>query len=509
MMEKIRSKVFPVEEIGIGGTTEQIVRGGRDKFPLLENALVGIKQIGVIGWGSQGPAQAQNLRDSLVGTSIKVKVGLQEGSKSFKKARASGFTEEGGTLGEMFEVIRTSDLVILLISDAAQVENYHKIAAAIKPGAILGLSHGFLLGYLDGMNNDFFGASSMSISVGPRCFSEKQFSVIGVCPKGMGPSVRRLYEQGKEVNGAGINCSFAIERDLDGRATDVALAWAIAIGAPYIFQTTLRNEYKSDIFGERGVLLGGVHGMVEALYREFAENRHSNKNVAFRDSVEQVTGILSSVISKHGIIGVCNAIAESDINTFAKAFHSAFYPYYSLLCEIYDEVSSGNEIRSVILAGNRLREHPMGRIDGTEMWKAGEYVRKLRRIGFVNREIDPVTAGIYCAMMMAQINVLMRHGHCFSEICNETVIEAVDSLNPYMYARGVAFMVDNCSTTARLGARKWGPRFDHVTMQQVIPALNDGKPVDSIWFEKIKEHPIHDALAVCAKMRPSVDISVV
>jgi ketol-acid reductoisomerase len=63
--------------------------------------------------------------------------------------------------------------------------------------------------------------------------------------------------------------------------------------------------------------------------------------------------------------------------------------------------------------------------------------------------------------------VLREKGHPYSEICNESIIEAVDSLNPYMHARGVAFMVDNCSYTARLGSRKWAPRFDYILDQQV------------------------------------------
>ena len=73
--------------------------------------------------------------------------------------------------------------------------------------------------------------------------------------------------------------------------------------------------------------------------------------------------------------------------------------------------------------------------------------------------VNPVTAGLYCAVMMAQIDLLIEKGHCLSEVCNESVIEAVDSLNPYMHFKGVAYMVDNCSTTARLGSRKWAPTF--------------------------------------------------
>src|SRR5262252_168956 len=94
------STVFQKEKIALGGTEEWILRGGRHLFPLLPKALAGIKQIGVIGWGSQGPAQAQNLRESLEGTGIKVVVGLREGSESLEDARAAGFSETAGTLGE-------------------------------------------------------------------------------------------------------------------------------------------------------------------------------------------------------------------------------------------------------------------------------------------------------------------------------------------------------------------------------------------------------------------------
>ena len=127
--------------------------------------------------------------------------------------------------------------------------------------------------------------------------------------------MRRLYEQGKSVNGAGINCSFAVHQDYTGTAGDIAIGWAIGVGAPFAFReymssylrqeilgclpvplnfvletqpasrgvnislclfmffsvsaTTLESEYKSDIYGERCILLGAVHGMVEALFRRY------------------------------------------------------------------------------------------------------------------------------------------------------------------------------------------------------------------------------------------------
>jgi ketol-acid reductoisomerase len=139
------------------------------------------------------------------------------------------------------------------------------------------------------------------------------------------------------------------------------------------------------------------------------------------------------------------------------------------------------------------------------MWKIGESVRaeRTKKSG----RVHPITAGIYCAAMMAQIDLLEAHGHCWSEICNESVIEAVDSLNPFMHARGVAYMVDNCSITARLGSRKWAPRWDYVAMQQIFPFIGKSE-IDEKLIVAFEGHKVHDALAVCAKMRPPVSIAV-
>ncbi|CAK7324763.1 unnamed protein product [Dovyalis caffra] len=119
-----QTSVFKEEKITLGGQDEYIVRGGRDLFHLLPDAFKGIKQIGVIVWGSQGAAQAQNLRDSLAEakSDIKVKIGLRTGSRSFAEAHACGFTEENDTLGDICETVSGSDLVLLLISDAAQMK---------------------------------------------------------------------------------------------------------------------------------------------------------------------------------------------------------------------------------------------------------------------------------------------------------------------------------------------------------------------------------------------------
>ncbi len=482
------TNVFEKEKITLADTEEYIVRGGRHLFPLLPKAFDGVQQIGVIGWGSQGPAQAQNLRDSLEGTDIRVVIGLRKESSSWKKAEAAGFTEASGTLGEMMSVIQNSDLVILLISDAAQAEHYREIFAAMKPGATLGLSHGFLLGHMRTRGDSF----------------PSNINVIGVCPKGMGPSVRRLYEQGRDVNGAGINTSFAVEQDVTGKATDYAIGWSVALGAPVSFMTSLEMEYRSDIFGERGILLGAVHGIVERLYLRFVQ-QGMDPSQAFAETVECVTGPVSRTISHKGIVAVYEALSDADKKLFEAAYCAAYPAAREILVECYQEVSSGNEIRSVVLAGERMKELPMGTIDNTPMWKIGEEVRAARDEDRI--PLNPTTAGVYVATMMAQIDVLLQNGHVYSEIVNESVIEAVDSLNPYMHYRGVAYMVDNCSITARLGSRKWAPRFDYHLYQVGFPLL-DGNGGDRSLFEAFKKHPVHGPVEVLAELRPSVDISV-
>jgi ketol-acid reductoisomerase len=491
MQGDFTSTVFDTEVIQLGSTQERIVRGGRDRFPRLPKAFAGIKQIGVIGWGSQGPAQAQNLRESLDGTGIRVKVGLRAGSASMAAARQAGFTEDNGTLGEMFDVIRESDMVLLLIADAAQAAQYKEIFAALRPGVTLGLSHGFLLQHLENEGAAF----------------PPHVNVIAVCPKGMGPSVRRLYVQGKEINGAGINSSFAVVQDIDGKATDQAIGWSIALGSPYTFITTLKNEFKSDVFGERAILLGAVHGIVEALFRRFVQDAGLSEEEAFQASVESVTGPISKIISHEGILALYQKFSPEDQLKFARMYTTAYPILAGLLVEIYEEVASGNEVRSVVAAGRRLDTHPMGKIDATRMWQVGQRVRARRVESDI--PLHPETAGLYCAAMMAQVDLLLQNGHSYSEVCNESVIEAVDSLNPYMHARGVSYMVDNCSTTARLGARKWAPRFDHLIQQEVFTAFDRQEEVNESRIQAFVQHPVHQALAACAQLRPSVDISVV
>lgn len=485
----MESKRFDLIDINLGGTTERILPGGRALFPLLPDAFRGIDQIGVIGWGVQARAQAMNLRDSLRGSRIRVSVGLRAGSASYDGARADGFSEADGTLGDMADVVRTSDLVILLISDAALAERHQEIFGALKPNAIIGLSHGFLLAHLQSRGG---------------CFPSAH-SVIAVCPKGMGKSVRRLYEQGADIDGAGINCSIAIHADVDGRATDVALAWAVGIGAPFTFETTLESEYLSDIAGERAILLGIPHAIAEAMYRRRTELGDAPR-AAFICSTESMTGPLARAISHGGLRAVLDGLSGDGRASFDDAYCASYRACLPLIEELYDEVRSGNEVTGVCLAAARRTRTPMPEIDGSRMWRVGADVRASRDEREVT--IDPTTAGIFCGAMMAQVDVFRAEGHPWSEIANESIIELVDSLIPFMHARGVAYMVDNCSVTARLGARKWGPRFEAAINQQVFPRLDgDGAREDAL-IKGFDTHPIHDVLAAISQFRPAVDIAV-
>jgi len=271
-----------------------------------------------------------------------------------------------------------------------------------------------------------------------------------------------------------------------------------------MFETTLRSEYRSDIYGERGILLGAVHGIVESLFRRHVRQGMTPEQ-AFIESSESITGNIVKVISTKGIKAVYEMLEGDDKKEFEKAYSASYLPAKEILQEIYDEVYSGNEIRTVIMQGVRTETYPVGKIDGTYTWKIGEEVRASRDDDKI--PLNPFTAGVYVATMMAQIDVLAAAGHPYSEIVNESVIEAVDSLCPYMHYRGIAFMVDNCSFTAKTGSRKWAPRFDYLLEQLAYTAIDNGADVNMNLIDDFKSNIVHGAVEECCKLRPSVDIS--
>jgi ketol-acid reductoisomerase len=175
-----------------------------------------------------------------------------------------------------------------------------------------------------------------------------------------------------------------------------------------------------------------------------------------------------------------------------------------MMDELYDEVSSGREIERVLAAA--ARNQKMGGIDKAPMWAdVGVRVRATREPDD-EEPLNPFTAAVFVAGMMAQVDTLRTHGHSWTEVCNESIIEAIDSLLPYMHARGIAYMVDNCSDTARRGTRMWGPRFMQMLRDEVFVSSSTDSVADS--FANFIGHEVHSALAACMRLRPPIDIAV-
>lgn len=483
--------VNQLQTLNLPGSVETVVGSQERSFDGVEGAFEGISDVVVVGYSSQGPAHAQNLRDTFqhLGMNIPVRVALREGSQHREDARQAGFTEEDGTLVTPEEGLSTTGLALMLISDQAMAQEGERYLSLLPEGAAVGLAHGFYTGYLEATNG----------SIRP------DLTVVGVCPKGMGPSVRRLYKQG-----SGINASFAVHQAPEGQeeqALNLAIGWARAIGAPAVFQTTLENEWRSDIFGERAMLLGGVHGIVETIYDWKVLNGEDPKQ-AYMDTVESVVRPLSSIISKEGMLGVYNRLDETGREEFEKAYNAAYPVLSDLMTKIYRDVRSGREIIEVVEDG--AHNDPMLDISATSMWQVGEAVRAERATELETFDyIDPITAGIYVAGMIAQVDLLRQQGHHWSEVVNESIIEAVDSLNPYMRTKGISYMVDNCSITARRGDRKWAPHFMARLEQGVLPILNDWEDTTSVAsFDAFLSHDVHEALRVLGSLRPPVDIAV-
>jgi ketol-acid reductoisomerase len=252
-------------------------------------------------------------------------------------------------------------------------------------------------------------------------------------------------------------------------------------------------------------LLGAVHGIVEALYHRYVEEGATPED-AFNRACESLTGPIRETISRQGLIGIDEQLSPGGRREFRRAYDATYSAFKGVMAEIYDEVVTGNEIRSVIMAAARFPEYPMTKIDRSAMWTTGAAVRRKR--DKIDPKIDGFTAGTFCGAMMAQVDTLVEHGHPYSEIANESIIEAVDSLLPYMHARGVAYMVDNCSTTARLGSRKWGPRFQSMLEQVAFPALAPAESTPDEPPENFLTHPVHEVLHQLGEMRPAVDIAV-
>lgn len=199
------------------------------------------KTIAILGYGSQGHAHAQNLRDS----GASVIIGLHDGSRSKAKAEADGFE-----VCTVEEAAKKADFIMFLIPDHIQADTYKtKVAPNMKSDAKLLFAHGFAI---------HFG----------QIVPPASHDVFMVAPKGPGHTVRSMYKDGK-----GVPCLIAIQQDASGHAKDYALAYASAIGGGRagIIETTFREETETDLFGEQAVLCGGLTELMQQGYRTLVE----------------------------------------------------------------------------------------------------------------------------------------------------------------------------------------------------------------------------------------------
>jgi len=208
------------------------------------------KTVAVIGYGSQGHAQAQNLRDS----GIKVIIGLRPG-KSFTQAQNDGFD-----VYPVAEAAKRADLVQILLPDETQAKVYkEEIEPNLKKNATLVFSHGF---------NIHFGQIAPAADV----------DVIMIAPKSPGHLVRRTY-----VEGFGVPGLIAVHQDATGKAHAIGLAYAKGIGCTRagVIETSFKEETETDLFGEQAVLCGGVTALIKAGFETLVEGGYAPEMAYF------------------------------------------------------------------------------------------------------------------------------------------------------------------------------------------------------------------------------------
>jgi ketol-acid reductoisomerase len=204
-------------------------------------SIIRSKKVAMIGFGSQGHAHAENLRDS----GVEVVVGLRKGGSSWAKAEAKGFSVK-----TVADATKEADVVMILLPDELQSDIFKaEIEPNLEEGNVIAFGHGFNVHY-----------GQIKAPKGVDC--------IMVAPKAPGHTVRSEF-----VNGGGIPDLIAVDQDASGNAKAIALSYASAIGGGRtgIIETTFKDETETDLFGEQAVLCGGVTSLVQAGFETLTE----------------------------------------------------------------------------------------------------------------------------------------------------------------------------------------------------------------------------------------------
>ena len=237
------------------------------------------KVIAIVGYGNQGHAQAQNLRDS----GLKVIVGELEGSPGWMRAKEAGFEVETAK-----KVAQKANIIQILVPDEFQAKLYQTdILPLLKKGNALGFSHGFNIHF-------------------HQIVPPQWVDVFMVAPKGPGVLLRRTYEEGK-----GVPCLIAIEQDASGLAKEIALAYARGIGGTRagVIETTFREETETDLFGEQVVLCGGVTALIKAGFETLVEAGYQPE-MAYFECLHELK-LIVDLLQESGLSGMRSAISNT------------------------------------------------------------------------------------------------------------------------------------------------------------------------------------------------------
>jgi ketol-acid reductoisomerase len=242
-------------------------------------SLIQGKKVAIIGYGSQGHAHANNLKDS----GVSVVVGLRRGSASAAKAANAGLEVQ-----DIADAVAGADVVMILAPDEHQAKLYREqIAPNIKQGAALAFAHGF---------NIHFG------QIEPR----EDLDVIMIAPKGPGHLVRSTYTQG-----GGVPSLIAVFQDASGSARDIALAYASANGGGRagIIETSFREECETDLFGEQVVLCGGLTSLIQMGFETLVEAGYEPE-MAYFECLHEVK-LIVDLIYEGGIANMRYSISNT------------------------------------------------------------------------------------------------------------------------------------------------------------------------------------------------------
>ncbi|WLR44113.1 ketol-acid reductoisomerase [Bacillus carboniphilus] len=251
----------------------KVYYNGDVKEEVLEN-----KTVAIIGYGSQGHAHAQNLKDS----GIKVVVGVRKGG-SYNLA-----VEDGFDVYSVSEAAKQADIVMILLPDEHQKDVYEKeIKPHLLPGDALFFAHGF--------NVHFH-----------QVVPPKDVDVALVAPKGPGHLVRRTYQEG-----AGVPALFAVEQDVTSNAKELALAYAKAIGSARagVLETSFKEETETDLFGEQAVLCGGLTSLVKSGFETLVEAGYQPE-VAYFECLHELK-LIVDLMYEGGLAGMRHSISNT------------------------------------------------------------------------------------------------------------------------------------------------------------------------------------------------------